>query len=125
MSEMTEREAIPVTIGYMELYCESFKASAISAFSEQPTVSGVLQITNRCRKSTKLVFSGRVYNKNQPLSFIFISNIMNNKTGYEINYRGLKFTDCFIYGFTLEDKGEDFVHVTVTVVTPNSVEIQM
>lgn len=125
MNEMTEREAIPVTIGYIELYCESFKASSISEFSEQPTVSGESQITNRCKKATKLVFSGRIYNESRPLSFLFISNTMNNPMGYTINYRGLKFINCFIYGFTLEDKGEDFVHVTVTVVTPSSITLQV
>lgn len=124
MNGLSQREAIPVTIGYMELYCESFKASAITDLAEQPTVSGDTYITNRCKKATRLVFKGRVYNESQPLRFLCIANTMNNPSGYTIEYRGMRFTNCIIYGFTVEDKGDDFIYVSVTVATPDSIIIK-
>ncbi len=124
MNELCRREAIPVTIGYMELYCESFKASAVSDLSEQPTVSGGNVITNRSKKSTRLVFKGRVYNETVPLQFLFIANTMDNPSGYTIEYRGMTFNNCIIYGFTVEDKGDDFVYVSVTVATPDMITIK-
>lgn len=124
MNELCRREAIPVTIGYMELYCESFKASAVSDLAEQPTVSGGNVITNRSKKSTRLVFKGRVYNETVPLQFLFIANTMNNPSGYTIEYRGMIFKNCIIYGFTVEDKGDDFVYVSVTVATPDIITVK-
>lgn len=124
MNEISLREAIPVTIGYMELYCESFKATAVTDLSEQPTVSGDNLITNRSKKSTRLVFKGRVYNENQPLRFLVIANTMSNPSGYTIEYRGMVFKNCVIYGFTVEDKGDDFVYVSVTVATPDIITIK-
>lgn len=121
MNELCGREAIPVTIGYVELYCESFKASAVSNLAEQITVSGGNIITNRCKKSTRLVFKGRVCNETRPLGFLAIANTMSNPNGYTIEYRGIKFTNCVICGFTVEDKGDDFIYVTVNVATPDSV----
>ncbi len=124
MNELCRRESIPVTIGYMELYCESFKASSVSDLSEQSTVSGENIITNRSRKSTRLVFKGRVYNETIPLQFLFIANTMDNPSGYTIEYRGMIFNNCIIYGFTVEDKGDDFVYVSVTVATPDLIKIK-
>lgn len=124
MNELCRREAVPVTIGYMELYCESFKASSVSDLSEQPTVSGDNLITNRAKKSTRLVFKGRVYNEQYPLQFLIIANTMGNPSGYTIEYRGMVFKNCIIYGFTVEDKGDDFVYVSVTVATPDGITIK-
>ena len=124
MNVLSEREAIPVKIGYMDLYCESFKASAVSELSEQPTVSGVAMITNRFKKATRIVFKGRVYNEGQSLSFVTIANIMNSQAGYTIKYKELEFKNCMIYGFTVEDKGDDFVYVSVTIVTTDAITIK-
>lgn len=124
MNEISVREAIPVKIGYMELYCENFKATAMSELSEQPTVSGLLQITNKYRRLTKLMFRGRVYNENQPLLFMMMINSMNYTTGYTIDYRGLQFSNCMIHSLIVEDKGDDFVNVSVTVVTPDDIRMK-
>lgn len=124
MNELSEREAILVNIGYMQLYCENFKVSAISELSEQPTVSGATLITNKCKKATRIVLKGRIYNKEQPISFATIANTMNSISGYTIQYRGLQFKDCIIYGFTIEDKGDDFVYVSVTLATSESIKIK-
>lgn len=124
MEKICVREAVPVKIGYMELYCESFKAYAVSDLSEQLAVSGANVITNSGRKSTKLLFKGRVYNEKVPLQFVLISNSLGYDGNYTIEYRGLVFENCIICGFTVEDKGEDFVYVTVTVATPDMIMIK-
>ncbi|MCM1132152.1 MAG: hypothetical protein NC340_01640 [Ruminococcus flavefaciens] len=117
MNKISVRESVPVNIGFLTLYCDSFKASAISELYEQPTVSGTALVTNRYKKATKLVFKGRIYDEQSPLAFTMISNYMGASTGYTIEYKGLQFNNCIIYGFTVEDKGEDFVYVSVTLAT--------
>ena len=86
MSAISTREAVPVDVGMITLYCESFKASAVTALYEQPTVTGTTVLTNKCRKSTKLTLSGRVYDENSPLSTVtYINNITGNCTFIIIN----------------------------------------
>lgn len=117
MNELYKREAFPVTIGSMTLYCENFKVSTIAQMTEQPTVTGLTAITNRFKKCSKLVLSGRVYDEDQPLRFVTISNNMGNNDTYNINYRGINFYSCRINGVIIEDKGDGFSYVTITLST--------
>lgn len=121
---VTPAEPVNVTIGYMELACSSFQAFSETNLYEQPTVSGDNLITNRAKSSTRLVFKGRVHNENQPLRFLGIANTMSNPTGYTIEYRGMLFKNCVIYGFTFDNNGSDDSDVTVTVVTPDIITIK-
>ena len=56
---MTSREAFPVTMGDLTVFCESFKASAVKAINEENTVNGKSLMTSSAVRSLRLVFSGR------------------------------------------------------------------
>lgn len=121
MNEISVCEAVPVKIGYMDLYCENFKATAMAEITGQPTVSGLFQVTNNHRKLTKLTFKGRIYNENQSLLFMMMINGMTIATGYTIDYKGLRFSNCMIHSLIVEDNCGDFVNVSITVVTPENI----
>lgn len=122
MSEISKREAVPVAIGMITLYCESFKASAVTALYEQPTVIGTPIQTNKCKKATKLTLSGRVYDADSPLSVVtYINNITGKGTMF-ISYRGIRFSRCMMQSYTAEDKGDDFIYLTVTLTTNSEAE---
>jgi len=114
----SEREAYPVTIGDFVIYCEEFKAFADTSYTEKPTVSGVTKITDKCRKSTQIVLSGRVYDETSPMRFISYANSMTGGNSlFSVEYRGITFSQCRFKGYTAEDKGEDFIYVSVTLAT--------
>lgn len=123
ITSVTPAEPIEVTIGYVVLSCTSFQAYSETDLSEQSTVSGDNIVTNRAKSSTRLVFSGKVHNEKYPLSFMTIANTMSNPNGYTIKYRGMRFTNCIIYGFVFNNNGGDDSEATVTVVTPDSITI--
>lgn len=120
----TPAEPVITTIGYMELAVSEFQAFSETNLTEQPTVSGDNLVTNRAKTATRLVFKGRVHNEQYPLQFLIIANTMGNPSGYTINYRGMVFKDCIIYGFTFDNNGGDDSEVTVTVVTNNGITIE-
>lgn len=121
-TEFNRREAIPVEIAGITLYCEEFRASAVKSISEEPTVSGRNAVTESYPRGTKLTFSGRIYSETNPLSCIMtINNSLHAKMTYDIIYRGLGFINCMVQGYTAEDCGEDFIKTSVTVVTTNNV----
>ncbi|MDE6520556.1 MAG: hypothetical protein K2K91_08935 [Ruminococcus sp.] len=122
MNEFCNREAIPVVINGLTLYCEKFKALSSVELHEQPTVDGVAQITNRFRKTMKFTFTGRIYNNtDEPFSLLTLFNSMGSFSDFTINYRGMKIEKCIITNFTIEDKNEDFVYISVIVSSPHYV----
>lgn len=115
MSEICSREAVPVTIGQLTLYCESFRAVANTVLYEQPTVIGGTVITNKCAKAAKLTLAGRIYCGGGDLDVLTEINNMNGSAGYSVVYRGVCFPDCTVQGYTAEDKGDDMLYVTLTL----------
>ena len=117
MSEICSREAVPVSVGQLTLYCESFKAAANTVLYEQPTVIGGTVITNSCAKATKLTLAGRIYCGNGDLAVLTEINNMNGSSGYTVEYRGVSFSDCVVIGYSAEDRGDDMLYVTLTLAT--------
>ncbi|MBQ8959596.1 MAG: hypothetical protein IJ071_00010 [Ruminococcus sp.] len=116
---LTTREAAPVSIGAVTLYCEEFKAQAATAFHEEATVSGGSEITNRLRRRTRLTLSGRVYGRGE--TFVLAMNGMINSVGtFNIDYGRIRFTGCLLQGFSAEDKGEDYISAQVTLLAGGS-----
>lgn len=122
MSEICSREAVPVAIGQLTLYCESFRASANTVLYEQPTVIGGTVITNSCAKATKLTLAGRIYCGNGDLAVLTEINNMNGSSGYTVEYRGVSFPDCTVVGYSAEDRGDDMLYVTLTLATEDEAE---
>ena len=122
MSAISTREAVPVDVGMITLYCESFKASTVTALYEQPTVTGTTVLTNKCRKSTKLTLSGRVYDENSPLSTVTYINNITGKSTMHISYRGIRFDNCMVQSYSAEDRGDDVIYLTLTLTTNSDAE---
>lgn len=121
-SEVCSREAVPVTIGQLTLYCESFRASASTVISEQPSVIGDTVITNQCVRASKLTLSGRIYCGDSELSVLTEIDNMNGSGGNTIVYRGVRFPNCTVQGYSAEDRGDDMLYVTLTLAAPEPAE---
>lgn len=124
ITKLSSREAIPVSIGELTLWCEEFKASAVKSFSEEATVSGDTVITNSCSHSLKLIFSGRICSEESPVSFVqSVNNMLRTQESFNVEYRGLAFSQCRIQSFSAEDRGEDFINASLTLVTAENVSL--
>ena len=114
-STLSHREAVPVAVGSITLYCESFKASAATSLYEQPTVTGATLLTNICVKSSKLSLSGRVYCGDAALPVLVQLNNITGTGGITIVYRGVRFRNCTVQSYTAEDRGDDMLYVSLTL----------
>jgi hypothetical protein len=122
-TEISIREAYPVKIGTLTLYCEHFKAVGTRAFAEKSTVSGETFYSNANKKSLRVTFEGRIYNEASPLEFVtFCDDFISTNTGFDVEYRGITFKECHVQSYTAEDKGQDYIYGTVTLVTVNPSE---
>ena len=121
-TSLTVREAVPVTIGGVTLYCESFKASAVRNISENAATNGNTVITNNSSRSTKLIFSGRICTDNSPDDFIYSFNeLVHSAAPFLVSYMGLDFNNCHMLAYTFNDKGGEWVDVSVTLITADTI----
>lgn len=120
VTTITSREAVPVVIGNMTLWCEGFKAAAVRTFAEEPLVTGGGTITNTCPKAMKLTFSGRICGGS--VDFVkAASDMLRSAQSFTVTYRGLVFSECRVQSFNSEDKGEEFIYAVITLVTAEAV----
>jgi len=119
---ITSRTAQPVSIGDIDFYCESMKASAVNVFYEQPTVSGDTVISNEYRKASKLIFSGRAYIDSQFSLLTRLNNIMKSSQSFSVTYMGIIIDGCRLQSFTFDDKGLDYAEISVTLITYQDME---
>ncbi len=119
---ITSRTAQPVSIGDIDFYCESMKASAVNAFYEQPTVSGDTVISNEYRKASKLIFSGRAYIDSQFKILANLNNMMKSSQSFSVTYMGIIIDGCRLQSFTFDDKGLDYAEISVTLITYQDME---
>ncbi len=117
MTEIKTRKPPCVDFGYFKLYCDSFRAAAKTVLTEVPSVTASTVMTNKCRHSTHLFITGRVYNEEMPMLIAGIINNMQGAAGFTVKYRNMKFEGCTFCGYTAEDRGEDFINVTVELAT--------
>lgn len=115
--EIINQESVFVKIGFINLYCESFKAEVAAAFVEQPSVNGDSQITNKFKKATKLTFKGRVYDEGNPMYFIAIANNTVGLPVPQVRYREINLSNCILTGFSAEESGNGILNVTITLAT--------
>lgn len=120
MTKIKTRKPPCVDFGVFKIYCDSFKAAARTSLTETPTVSSSPIMTNKCRHSTHLFITGRVFNEEKPMFLAGIVNNMHGTSGITIKYRDLQFSSCTICGYTAEDRGEDFIYVTIELATLGS-----
>ncbi len=118
MSIINIHESVPVNIGGVTLYCEKFRASRARNFSENNTVSGDVVFTNSGKKAVRLMFSGRICDENNPVSFLVnINNLMKNNSTFSIEYKNIVFGQCRVQSFVTDDNNDNFISATVTVIS--------
>lgn len=117
MTEISEKKSFLVTIGAVSLYCEKMTMTSETVVSLNPTINGTPIVTNKCRKMTKLSFTGRVYMKENSMFYAGVASNLNGCEDLEIIYKNLRFTDCIVTGFTAVDGGEDYIELTVNAST--------
>lgn len=119
---LTRRESYPVRIGALLMQCERFKAVGVRSFAEKATVSGDTVFSNTDKKAIRLTFEGRIYDEYIPLRpLLYTDSFMRADGSCQIEYRGLKFTNCQAQSYTVEDKSEDYIYASITLVTVDEV----
>ena len=124
-TRFTAREAFPVTIGSVTMYCEKFRASAARRFAEESTVTGDDVFTNESPRSMEMTFSGRICVESSPLlTLLNAYNTLRRTNTNDILYRGLVFRNCHMKSFTIEDCGLDYVELSLTAITADDIETE-
>lgn len=121
LTSLTKHEAVPVNIADTIIYCEGFKASAVRNISEESTVDGGSVFTNMACRSTRLIFSGRIF-ADAAGDFIYSFNALIKGSGcFDVEYMGLSFANCHMLSYTLDNKGEDWAAVSVTLISNDNI----
>lgn len=121
-NSISTRHSIMVNVASIQMYCEHFTISMDNQLYEKTNLIGHSVITGKCQKSKRITYVGRVYRNNDP--FYIARTIANLRSDYTFstNYRGMIFHNCIIKDFKMEDKGEDFVYLSLTVATASPIE---
>ncbi len=122
VTELSYREAKPVSINGKTVYCERFRAFSARSINEESTVDGGLVITDNASRSTRLVFYGRVCTDDSPESFILNFNqLVHSASAFAVTFMGLIFSSCRMLSYSFDSRGGDWADVTVTLVTSDSI----
>lgn len=123
VTALIKREPVPVRIGGLTLYCESFKAVAARAVAEESSADGAVVITNNAARSTRLTFSGRVCTEGEPESFVLaVNNMIRSGESFTAEYMGLRFPECRLLSYSFEDKGGEAALAQVTLISSGETE---
>ena len=118
---VTLRKAYPVRVGDFVMYCESFKAEGTADFSQQSTVNGDTVISSSARRALKITVKGRIIDVYQPLRIILKTDSFQSAGGKcNVEYRGLVFNQSSVENFIAEDKGDDYIYATITLLTSDT-----
>ncbi len=117
--EISTKKPFPVKIGAIILYCEKMTLQTKTDISTTPTVTGTPYYTNKCRKPTRISFTGRIYDKENPMMYAALANNINGTENYQIIYKKYKFINCIITGINVIDSSEDFIELTIEATTLN------
>jgi hypothetical protein len=120
-TELTKHEAVPVSISNTVIYCDSFRAASARSIAEESTADGGSVFTNNAGRSTKLIFSGRVYSENAS-DFVYSFNaLVKSSAAFNVEYMGLCFNSCRMLAYTLDNKKSDWADVKVTLFTKDNI----
>ena len=115
---ITRREPVPVQIGTVTLFCESFRAEGSAVVYEQASVSGETVVTNRYKRSSVLTFTGRVCGSAAEV-IAALDGLAGSGSTIALSYRDLDFTGCTLRSYSAAEDG-DIVSLTVTFITQDS-----
>ena len=115
---LSSRQPEEVEIGDFTIWCEYLKAQRKRVFTEKPSVTGADVITSSFPKEMLITLSGRICQPDAPLAFVeSVSAMMQAGTAFDVEYRGLTFADCRVESFSAEDKGEEHIYSTLTLIS--------
>lgn len=121
-TELSYREAQPVTISGVTVYCERFRAFSARNINEESTVDGNTVITGNAIRNTRLVFYGRVCTEDSPEAFILNFNqLVHSASAFTVDFMGLSFPTCRMFSYSFDSKDGDWADVTVTLVTSDTI----
>ncbi|MDD7517884.1 hypothetical protein [Ruminococcus flavefaciens] len=121
VTSLTKHEAVPVNIAAATVYCDGFKASSTRNISEESTCDGGTVFTNDACRSTKLIFSGRIFSDYSADFILQFNSLVRSNSSFSVEYMGLTFSSCRMLSYTFDSKGEDWAAVTVTLITPDNI----
>lgn len=122
VTELSYREAVPVNIGGVTVYCERFRAAAERRINEESTADGGSVLTNSASRSTELTFTGRICTDDSPEDFIYSFNsLVRSSSSFNVTYMELIFAACCMVSYSFEDKGGEWADVSVTLLTNDSI----
>lgn len=120
-NSICKRRAEKVSIGYIQMYCDHFILTGHTQFYEKTSLMGHDKITAKCPRSTKITFIGRMYRESDPLYAARIVSSIGRNMNCSVTFRGIVFHNCEISDFKFEDKGEDFIYMTLTLITTDTI----
>lgn len=108
-----------VLIGDICLYLCKMNFSVMNEYSEAPSVSGGVCVTNNAVKSAKITLDAKIIiDDNFEDVILSLENLVKNKTRYDISIGNLIFSDSLIVFFKFFDSIENgFASVTLSFVT--------
>ena len=122
VTELSYREAEPVSINGTTVYCERFRALSARSINEESTVDGNTVITENASRSTRLIFYGRVCTEDSPEDFIYnFDQLVHSASAFAVSFMGLSFTDCRMLSYSFDSRGADWADVTVTLITSENI----
>lgn len=108
-----------VLIGDICLYLCKMNFSVINEYSETPSVSGGVCVTNNAVKSAKITLDAKIIiDDNFEDVILSLENLVRDKTRYDISIGNLIFSDSLIVFLKFSDSIENgFASVTLSFVT--------
>lgn len=108
-----------VLIGDICLYLCKMNFSVINEYSETPSVSGGVCVTNNAVKSAKITLDAKIIiDDNFEDVILSLENLVRDKTRYDISIGNLIFSDSLIVFLKFSDSIENgFTSVTLSFVT--------
>ncbi len=111
-----------VNVASIQMYCEHFIIEAQTQIYEKPNLMGRGKITGKCPKGARITYIGRVYRQSDPFYFARTLANLRSSEPFITHYRGLVFKNCIVSDFKIEDKGDDFIYLKLTVATADYIQ---
>lgn len=117
-TDISEREAFPVVLGTHTIFADKFKVSVTRHIAEGSNSSGTGFFTAFGYRAVRIEISGRIYDGDNPFGFlIFVNDNTRGTRVFNINYRGMKFTNCYIQHYDFTDSGDECTDVKITLLS--------
>ena len=113
---LNSRQAEPVTLGLLTLWCEEFTAAAVRELSEASTVSGENAVTNTYARYARITLKGRAFCEEAPMYHaVELDRMLRRGYGVNVSYRGMTMRNCRVQSYTVSDKGRSELAVSVVL----------